>query len=403
MSERVLIASMMRDRSAFDKIAKHLDGNDLTEQAKVIIEHIGEYYGRDPQAMQVQPDLLVRSITRSLSNPKHHPLFQELVTGIVALEASPANVVEDYIAVKRDAVGAKLATLLASNKGQKEILPVLEQYREWASKEDLGTRDAIIYNQVPVLSIVSKRNQPGEIIRVLPRALNERLDGGLLRGHHVIVFARPEVGKTTFLVNAVRGFLQQGLRVLYCGNEDPMDDIVMRCVGCLSDMTKYEILENPEKAQDLALSAGYDKLVLAALSPGSPQEIERLAQDYKPDVILVDQLRNLGVGKEENFTRKLEVAAAGMRNVGQRQRALVISVTQAGDSASGKSVLDMGDVDSSNTGIPAQADVLIGIGMSNEDERFGRRVLSLPKNKAGGNHSPVPISVDFTKFRIRSE
>ena len=82
---------------------------------------------------------------------------------------------------------------------------------------------------------------------------------------------------------------------------------------------------------------------------------------------------------------------------------MVITVTQAGDSASGKSILDMGDVDSSNTGIPAQADVMVGIGMSDEDEANGRRVISLPKNKPGGNHGTFPVLVDPTKSRIRSE
>jgi hypothetical protein len=62
----------------------------------------------------------------------------------------------------------------------------------------------------------------------------------------------------------------------------------------------------------------------------------------------------------------------------------------------------MGDVDSSNTGIPAQADVMIGIGMSREDELNNRRVISLPKNKPGGNHDAFPVQVDLTKSRVFS-
>ena len=54
----------------------------------------------------------------------------------------------------------------------------------------------------------------------------------------------------------------------------------------------------------------------------------------------------------------------------------------------------MGDVDSSNTGIPGACDVMIGIGASGEDEASGRRVLSLPKNKRSGRHDFFPVGVN---------
>ena len=72
---------------------------------------------------------------------------------------------------------------------------------------------------------------------------------------------------------------------------------------------------------------------------------------------------------------------------------LAISVTQAGDSADNKAVLDMGDVDYSNTGIPAQADVMIGVGVTAELEAENRRMFSLPKNKISGDHSSFPVNV----------
>jgi hypothetical protein len=166
-------------------------------------------------------------------------------------------------------------------------------------------------------------------------------------------------------------------------------------------MTRNEVLENPAEAEAKANASGYGLVVFAGLSPGTPTEIEELVVEHTPDVLIVDQLRNLNV-KEDNFVRALEKAASAVRNIGKRHHCVVISVTQAGDSASGKSVLDMGDVDNSNTGIPAQADVLLGIGMSSEDEARGFRVLSLCKNKPGGNHDFFPVAVEPAKSMVRS-
>jgi hypothetical protein len=151
----------------------------------------------------------------------------------------------------------------------------------------------------------------------------------------------------------------------------------------------------------LAREMGYDNWIAARMYPGSPAEIGALCEEYQPDILVIDQLRNIRM-KEDNYVQKLEKAASAARNLGKRYDCLVLSVTQAGDSASGKPVLDMGDVDSSNTGIPAQADVMVGIGCSEDDKDNGRRVLSLPKNKRSGNHDFFPVRIDPTKSRIIS-
>jgi KaiC/GvpD/RAD55 family RecA-like ATPase len=328
-------------------------------------------------------------------------MFRDVVAGLAKLDVSAANVVADFVATRRESVGARLATALAAGKPVAEVRPILDEYAEWMDKDDIDAPETSVVQAVSVKDLVASRLSEGKLIKIAPHSLNDRLDGGLLRGHHMIVFARPEVGKSGFLVNSMAGFAKQGLKALYCGNEDPIEDIILRFICRTADMTKYEVLEDPERADGAARDAGYESVVFAQLAPGSPREIEALVLEHSPDVLLIDQLRNVEVG-EENFVRALEKAAKAVRNIGKRHDCLVISVTQAGDSASYKSVLDMGDVDNSNTGIPAQADVLLGIGMSHEDEARGMRVFSLCKNKSSGNHDFWPVRFDAAKSMIRS-
>ncbi len=118
-------------------------------------------------------------------------------------------------------------------------------------------------------------------------------------------------------------------------------------------------------------------------------------------MLVVDQLRNLRM-REDNYVQKLEKAAAAVRQIGKKYDCLVLSATQAGDSATDKPVLDMGDVDSSNTGIPAQADVMVGISATPSDFEIDRRTISLPKNKRSGNHTPFGVKLDTAHSRIIS-
>lgn len=263
-----------------------------------------------------------------------------------------------------------------------------------------GGEDTVVLRGASVGELVRTNFADGQLIQVWPKALNDRLDGGVLRGHHIIAFAVPEAGKTLFALNAMYGFLRQGLTVLYCGNEDPVEDIVLRAVTRITERTKFEVMQDPDGAEELARSRGYDNLILASLTPGSPREIDELTVEYEPDVVIVDQIRNLYTGSEDEV-QQMDRAVKAMRRIAKRRKVVMLSITQAADSASGKSVLEMNDVYFSNTAAAAQADVMVGIGGTYEDFQYNRRVLSLPKNKRSGNHSYFPVQIDTTLNKIK--
>jgi len=181
--------------------------------------------------------------------------------------------------------------------------------------------------------------------------------------------------------------------VLYVGNEDPAPDILMRIINRLTGMNKYEVQAAPDRAQEILDKRNYDKLVMAPLAPGNFRQIRSLVKKYSPTVVVLDQLRNLDVDSE-NRTQALEKAATEARNLAKSGSVLVVSVTQAGDSASGKTVLSRGDVDGSNVGIPGQIDLMIGIGATTEMEANNDRMLSFPKNKLSGKHNPIAVRID---------
>ena len=209
------------------------------------------------------------------------------------------------------------------------------------------------------------------------------------------------MGKTLVVIEMMAGFVSQGLSVLYVGNEDPLDDVNMRIVNRLSLMTKFEVLNDPQEAQLRAEEAGYNLLIMAGLSPGTPREITGLIEKHTPDVLVLDQIRNLDMGND-NYTLALQAAAIQARTWAKRYSCVVVSVTQAGDSAEGKAVLSQGDVDYSNTGIPATADVLLGIGATERNKMRGEIVLSLPKNKVSGNHEFFAVLSEPTLSQLIS-
>lgn len=404
MSERNLLASIVQSREAYETIKDHVQDGDISEQGAIIFRHIAEYYARDKDAKEVEPELLCRSIERALSNKKHAEMFRQLVTTVGGIDVSPANVVYDFIEVKREAAGGRLASALAAGKSADQVRPLLNEYSKWESATGLEEtrRGPRPLTQEEILESLYEQQDHSNLIPIYPEVLNNRLDGGLMRGHHMLVFARPEMGKTLMMVNLVAGFVSNGHRVLYCGNEEPTVTISHRLMHRLTGRTRYETQEmDPLDVLMEAREKGYDLVQFVDLEPGTPGEVQGLIEEYHPDVVIIDQLRNLNVN-EDHFVQKLEKAATAARNLGKSNNVLMVSVTQAGDSASGKGPLDMGDVDSSNTGIPAQVDVMVGIGATRDDEDTNRRILSLPKNKRSGNHEFFPVYVDPQLSLMRS-
>ena len=391
-TEARILAASCDSRVAYEMVRQHIDEADLTEQGRVVLAHVDAYYTRDRAAGMVDYEVLTGQIMHSMGNPKHKATFGAIMNNLQATNVSALNVADEILGAKREAMGAKLSAMLAGG-GRDGLMELLDSYRQLEAAT--GLEQSVSQHEIlhaPSLMQLDQ-GQAGQTIHIYPSSLDRRLNGGLLRGHHMVVFARPEMGKTMFLVNMVNGFFKQGLRVLYMHNEEPERDIVARVIGRVTERTIFEVEADPEGSDKLARERGYGGFYIHPMHPGTAREVEAAVSTIKPDVLIIDQLRNLS-SKEDNFARQLEKSAAAVRQMGGKYNCLVVSATQAGDSASGKPVLDMGDVDSSNTGIPGACDVMLGIGARQEDLDAGRRMLTLVKNKRSGDHTFFPVKVN---------
>ena len=71
--------------------------------------------------------------------------------------------------------------------------------------------------------------------------INENVDG-LDRGSLGILFARPEVGKTTFCSFLAASYIKQGFTVVYWANEEKATKIKLRIIQSYFALTKEEMV-----------------------------------------------------------------------------------------------------------------------------------------------------------------
>lgn len=388
-----LLNASMASRDSLFLILDYINQKDYTKEFVIIINKIKEYYQRDADVKSVNREIFVNLLGESITNAKHLDRFTTLIDQALMMDTSVNNINKLIVDTKKHEVGLRLATALA-NKEDEKVATLMEEYNRLdviTSIEELEG-DVEIYTAEDISTIIEGELSGESRLKVYPLVLNERLNGRASEGHHIIHFARPEMGKTALNITMSGGFARQGAKGIYALNEDRTEDVYLREISFLTGLTYKEILMDPKRAENIARARGLENITFISLAPGNARQIERYVDRLQPQWVIIDQLRNLDM-KEQNKVLQLEKAAIAIRTLAKKYGFLAISTTQAGDSAEGKRLLGMGDIDFSNTGIPSQADTLIGMGGTPEDVEKGTRFFNLPKNKIGGRHESFAVQL----------
>jgi archaellum biogenesis ATPase FlaH len=308
---------------------------------------------------------------------------------------APVGVAKEVLALKRYNVGMQLAASIGAREKDSKVQVLVEEYLGLLRQESLSVETE--WEDAADWSELCKETGLDRRIPLAPMALNVRCGGGALPGHHILVYARPEMGKSLFALNMAAGFLKAQRRVLYIGNEDSIHVLKKRMLVRLSGIPATEIDRDKAKEAEaihLATVRSAGNLHMRHLHRGSCADVEMAVKEFQPEVLILDQIRNLEAKTADGkTTERLEAVATGVRGILARHHLVGVSVTQANDRTEryGQEPpiwLGMSDVDSSRTGLPAQVDLMVGIGGTRDMISRGERAISLAKNKLDGG----PIS-----------
>jgi hypothetical protein len=396
MLDKQVLAAAIADRSAFERVHKHVSPKEFSPQTAFWWKLLSEYYARDSRASSADRDTLATIGESRITNPKHRD-------GIMAALAQPdsvlssSNIVSAVLGLKRYNASAEFASAAMggdADKAQKLLGVVNELWQ----RDNLDQEERIYAASIDdIFAVVGAERR----IKVSPASLNERIGGGVLPGHHILIFGRTEVGKTAFTINLAAGFIKRGFKVLYVGNEDEINVTKGRFICRLTRRTWSEVEADKRVTSKLFVDAGGESLLRCVhLQPGSVESTRRDIDEFEPAVIVVDQLRNMS-GPEEGMTQRMEGNAIRFRNLISEYGLVGVSVTQAGNrdqrhNEDSPIWLSSGDVDSSRVGLPAQVDLMLGIGGNAEMLQRGQRAISMVKNKlASGPNSREGFITQF--------
>ena len=386
--ENNLLNIVYSDRTAYEEIKQLVSEEDFSTFGWQLWNMFHNYYEKDSKATRIDYNTVLGFI--EIQYPKHYEIFKQVLDGFGIL--SIPNIVELLKLQKKNILKSKLAAAFAGGD-ENVIADLLNQYTNFEEVFEEEAEEDNVYYGDNVIDIVENAYNIDNLLRLHPDTINKRINGGAFPENHILIFGRPNAAKTLAALNFSAGFVHpdQNRKVLYFSNEDASSQILMRYLCRMSGWDQVTVKNDPRAAQIRANRAGGSNFILYDLNPGDLNQIDRVVNKYKPEVIIVDQMRNLTVKNAGNTVEQLERAAVGVRNIAKKYKILAISITQAGNEAEGQLELKQGHVYNSNTGIPGAVDLMIGIGVNDQLERENRRAISTPKNKLSG----INTGIDF--------
>lgn len=401
--EQLLLKAALSSNKSSKLIGEWIVTKDYSREFQILMQRIQEYYARDGNAEEASCDVIVAGMEQDFPNKKHVEQFKELLQEAQAQDISLTNIDRLILDAKVGEVRNKLAIALANNEPEK-IHKLMGEYNElqhYDSLDDLAAIGTQVLTWDQFDNILVHQYDAQGTLELYPKSLNERVKGRLRGGHHIVTFAQVNMGKSALNITISTGFCRQGAPGLYFINEDRNEDIYLRAISCFTGLTEEEIHRDPDAAKAKADAAGMRNFTLIGVAPGTPKQVEALIDKLRPKWVVIDQIRNLDMA-EGNKALALDKAATFGRNMAKKYDCIVVSTTQAGDSATNKRALELGDIDWSNVGVQAQADLLIGMGATQADMEADVRYLRLIKNKLTGREETFPIKLNRSISRYSS-
>jgi len=215
-----------------------------------------------------------------------------------------------------------------------------------------------------------------------------RAVGSLRKGDFAVIFARPETGKTTFLASEISYFATQtDAPILWFNNEEQGTKVKFRIFQSYFGKNVKEISMNIKHYQDIYFEQTNIKIYDNASI--HKRKVEELCKEYKPALIVFDQLSKVKGFQNDREDLRLGQAFAWGRELA-KEYCPVLAVNQADASGEGKKYLNMDNVANAKTAIQAEADLIIGIGKSHDNGFEYIRHLNICKNKLSGDEDTDP-------------
>lgn len=412
-----LLKFLASGKDTFERFRKYIKTHTITRETEQLLADYQEYWTSFPSTDAIawpQFQVWFKLVRHPTFDAERHTMYEAIFSRIDKEPMPDQKIIDKFIELDYTAqIKDTCERIIRGDPKAKldDITNVIERYVDEVGNSGRSDEDYFITNNLT--SILN------DLIR--SHGLEWRLEdlniavGPVHAGDFIIVGARPETGKTTFLCSEITHMTQQlppEQDAIVFNNEEDGRKIMIRLVQAALDRTILDIAADEDKAtrEYEALMGRMNRIAVVHKDNGlSVFDIERYLKQGNYGVVAINILDKLrGFDKDENEVSRMRKLTQYIRNLAVRYKTTIIGVMQADASGEGKAWLDQSQLYGSKTGVQGEADAIIMIGNTYEiDTRFihvaKNKLPGGPRTKAAERHGKFEVRFDQERARYASK
>lgn len=395
MSDASMLA-VLKSKTNYQRFVKFIRETSVSKECNLIVKGMQDYYAAYPMKDEVDWDLFE---VMFFALKARHISGDEAITcrklmhdakGLSHSTDVQEEIIKHYVKLSYAYSVAEKATAIVTGSG--DSLEVLEELIKEHDREvgKLRFDDEHIFVSSDLDDVLKSVSEVGYEWRL--EELN-RSCGPIRTGDFIILAARPETGKTTFLsaeVSYWAAHVTENNPIIWVNNEERSDKVMNRVIQAYFGVTSAELMADKAKFRDRYNDTIGNRIRIINNDSGlnDVRNLDALFRDRTPSIIVFDQLDKVeGFGGESREDLRL-----GKLYKWGREKAHQYGPTIAVSQATGDDFnkwIRMSDLRGSKTDKAGEADAIITIGKSSEMSEEYNRFIHVPKNKLHGGPRSV--------------
>lgn len=392
------ILKVLESKNNYLRFKKHIKEHTLSKELNIIIKDIEDYFNDFDSHDKVDWDIFTTwfmTVKHTSYSSDKLKIYQKILQNVLESELEEEDIlpiVESFI--EKDYAMKITDHLIKLSQGDdsKDIMDVYSMMTEFESESSRAQQDDWMVSDDWDEVFASVSGDGGLSWRL--EELNRSI-GNIRKGDFIVVAARPDSGKTSFLCNEA-GYMAQLLDddqcVLWFNNEERGEKVKARLWCNVLNKPEHEVRANmlDSRAEVVrAFNGDLNKVKIISKPDMSAHDVERVLAKHNPGLIIFDQLHKIqGFSTAFSETDHMTKLYGWARTIAQTYSP-VINVHQASTDAAGEMWIEMHQLYASKTGIQGEADAIITIGRTLDPSTDPNvRGVYVPKNKMNGGKEP---------------
>jgi replicative DNA helicase len=392
------LLQVLRNREQFNRFKPYIKEHAVGKETVKLINGMEEYFKSFPSAKEIDWDAFgtwFLVIKQAQLSKDSIPTYRTILDNLKSKAASPVadELLRHYITCDYATRIANEAVAVAGGKPGSdidEIGKLLQGYDREVGRA-LKMSDLFVTDDTEV----AVPSDPGLEWRL--EELNISC-GPLRQGDFIIIGARPETGKTTFITDQVSYMGEQMAGkherpIIHVNNEERSSKVKRRYIQSALGITLRDFMaDQPKAIAEYQRKMGMkDRVLITGSGAGlnSVKHLVPLFRDLNPALIVFDQLDKVaGFGDSDREDLRLGSLYQWARDL-SHEYGPVLSASQASESAEGQQWIFQHQLRGSKTDKAGEADAIITIGKVHDPLKEHTRFIHIPKNKLDGGPRSV--------------